>query len=148
MKSKISDNNPEEIRIRAVLELGNDKSQKSKELLIQTLSTVNSFVRDAVVKSLVKIGDRDFLCENIIHEHRYVRRGLVQALGELGGSIACKQVVKCLEDKEWGVRMYAAEALGKIGGQKHITFLKNILVDAHEWPRQEANKSLEKLNNL
>ena len=33
MKSKISDNNPEEIRIRAVLELGNDKSQKSKELL-------------------------------------------------------------------------------------------------------------------
>lgn len=147
MKSKISDN-PEEIRIRAVLELGNDKSQKSKELLIRTLSTLNSFVRDAAVKSLVKIEDINFLCKNIEHGHRYVRRGIVQALGQLGGSLASKQIIKCLNDEEWGVRMYAAEAMGKVGSKKHINFLIPLLEDIHEWPQEEARKSIKKLRKF
>ena len=148
MKSKISDNNPEEIRIRAVLELGNDHSQKSKELLMQTLSTLNSFVRDAVVKSLVKIGDDDFLCKNIEHKHRYVRRGIIQALGQIGGSLASKHIIESLNDKEWGVRMYAAEAIGKVGNKDHINLLLPLLKDEHEWPQEQARKSIEKLRNF
>ena len=144
--ARISDKNPEEMRIRAVIELGKDKSKESKELLIQTLSTLNLFVRDTVVQSLIEIEDIDFLCNNIEHEHRYVRRGIVQALGELGGGKACRALIVCLNDKEWGVRMYAAESLGKVGCSSHIADLAELLNDVHEWPREVARLSIEKLN--
>lgn len=138
----------EEKRIEKIMKLGDDISQESKETLIQTLTALNSFVRDAVVQSLIQIGDIDFLCKKINHEHRYVRRGIVQALGELGGGNACEVLIMCLNDREWGVRMYAAESLGKVGDRTNITDLGKLLSDVHEWPRQEAKNSLEKLNNL
>jgi len=52
----------EEKRIEKIMKLGDDISQESKETLIQTLTALNSFVRDAVVQSLIQIGDIDFLC--------------------------------------------------------------------------------------
>ena len=145
LKIMISDENSENIRIRAVIKLGNDRSREAKNMLINTLSTLNSFVRDAAVQSLVRIDDVDFLCNNIAHEHRYVRRGIVQALGELGGTKACKTLVKALKDQEWGVRMYAAESLGKVGNQSHVPKLILILKDEHEWPRGVARLSIKEL---
>ena len=138
----------EEKEIISILKLGNYDTEASKKVLIETLSTLNSFVRDAVVDSLVRIGDVEFLCGNINHKHRYVRRGIVQALGRLGGRIACEQIVKCLKDHEWGVRMYAAEAIGKVGSKEHINFLLQLNDDEHEWPREEARKSIKKLRKL
>lgn len=146
MKSGISDRNPEEKRIKAAIELGNNKSQESKDLLIQTLSTLNSFVRDAVVQSLVKIADVEFLCSNMDNEHRYVRRGIVQTLGKLGGEKACVVLTEALKDREWGVRMYAAEALGKVGDQRHVPELTSLLRDEHEWPRRVAKLSIKELS--
>jgi len=52
----------------------------------------------------------------------------------------------CLNDREWGVRMYAAESLGKVGDRTNITDLGKLLSDVHEWPREVARLSLEKLN--
>ena len=54
--------------------------------------------------------------------HRYVRRGIVQALGIIGGNKAYNQIIESLEDEEWGVRMYAAEALGKSWGKVNIRY--------------------------
>jgi HEAT repeat protein len=138
----------EKKQIISAYKLGDYDTEHSKKLLIETLSTLNSFVRDAVVDSLVRIGDVEFLCAEINHKHRYVRRGIVQALGRLGGSIACEQIIECLEDNEWGVRMYAAEAIGKVGTKEHINFLLQLNDDEHEWPREEARKSIKKLRKL
>ena len=148
LKNNISSEKDEETRIAAILYLGENKTEASRDLLLDNLNTLNSFVRDAIVISLVKIGDVEFLCNNIGHEHRYVRRGIVQALGQLGGVKACEVLVSCLDDEEWGVRMYSAEALGKAGSNKHIKLLKNLLNDEHEWPRKEAQKSIKKLSSF
>ena len=147
LKIMISDENSENIRIRAVIKLGNDRSREAKNMLINTLSTLNSFVRDAAVQSLVRIDDVDFLCNNITHEHRYVRRGIVQALGELGGTKACKTLVKALKDPEWGVRMYAAESLGKVGDKNHFVAIQDLVGDEHIWASQVAENSLKKLSD-
>ena len=136
----------EEKHVKFVIDLGTQDSKEAKSQLIQNLSTLNSFVRDAVVESLVKIGDVDFLCKNMNNGHRYVRRGIVQALGIIGGNKAYNQIIESLEDEEWGVRMYAAEALGNSGESKYSEFLKKLLTDIHEWPREEAKRALNKLN--
>ena len=145
LKYKISSEKSEGKLIALILELGDYKTEESKNFLMSSLSTINSFVRDAIVISLVRIGDVQFLCSNISHEHRYVRRGIVQALGELGGEIACKTLTKSLKDREWGVRMYAAESLGKVGNRNHIPKLNPLLKDEHEWPRRVARLSIKKL---
>ncbi len=145
---KFEDSISEEKQIISVYKLGDYDTEYSKKSLIETLSTLNSFVRDAVVDSLVRIGDVEFLCGEINHKHRYVRRGIVQALGRLGGSLACEQIIECLNDNEWGVRMYAAEAIGKVGTKEHINFLLQLNDDEHEWPREEARKSIKKLRKL
>ena len=90
LKNNISSEKDEETRITAILYLGENKTEASRDLLMDNLSTLNSFVRDAIVISLTRIGDVEFLCSNIGHEHRYVRRGIVQALGQLGGVKACE----------------------------------------------------------
>ena len=56
----------EKKQISSIRKLGDYNTEDSKKLLIETLSTLNSFVRDEVVNSLVKIGDIDFLCENML----------------------------------------------------------------------------------
>ena len=53
-----------------------------------------------------------------------------------------------MNDEEWGVRMYAAEAMGKVGSKKHINFLIPLLEDIHEWPQEEARKSIKKLRKF
>ena len=143
--SDLSELNSEKVRIEAAKNLGVVNNQISKEALIDMLGTLNSFVRDAIVQSLVRIGDVEFLCNNLNNEHRYVRRGIVQALGELGGEMACKTLIKSLKDSEWGVRMYAAESLGKVGNRSHVPKLILILEDEHEWPRRVARLSIKKL---
>ena len=70
----------------------------------------------------------------------------MQALGRIGGTKAYNQIIESLEDEEWGVRMYAAEALGNSGESKYSVFLKKLLTDVHEWPREEAKRALNKLN--
>ena len=132
--SDLSELNSEKVRIEAAKNLGVINNQISKEALIDALGTLNSFVRDEIVQSLVRIGDVEFLCNNMNNEHRYVRRGIVQALGELGGEMACKILTESLKDREWGVRMYAAESLGKVGNQVHVPKLIPLLKDEHEWP--------------
>ena len=143
--SDLSELNSEKVRIEAAKNLGVVNNQISKEVLIDMLGTLNSFVRDAIVQSLVRIGDVEFLCNNMNNEHRYVRRGIVQALGELGGERACTTLTKSLKDREWGVRMYAAESLGKVGNRSHVPNLIPILKDEHEWPRRVARLSIKKL---
>jgi len=147
LKYKISSEKSEGKLIALILELGDYKTEESKNFLMSSLSTINSFVRDAIVISLVRIGDVQFLCSNISHEHRYVRRGIVQALGEIGGEVACLHLVQSLGDQEWGVRMYAAESLGKVGSDRDISDLRNLLDDEHEWPREVARQSLNKLSD-
>ena len=143
--SGLSELNSEKVRIEAAKNLGVVNNQISKEALIDMLGTLNSFVRDAVVQSLVRISDVEFLCNNMNNEHRYVRRGIVQALGELGGEMACKTLTKSLKDSEWGVRMYAAESLGKVGNRSHVPKLILILKDEHEWPRRVSRLSIKEL---
>ena len=143
--SDISELNSEKVRIEAAKNLGVVNNQISKEALINALGTLNSFVRDEIVQSLVRIGDVEFLSNNMNNEHRYVRRGIVQALGELGGEMACKTLTKSLKDREWGVRMYAVESLGKVGNQSHVPKLIPLLKDEHEWPRRVARLSIKKL---
>ncbi len=143
--SDLSELNSEKVRIEAAKNLGVVNNQISKEALINALGTLNSFVRDEIVQSLVRIGDVEFLSNNMNNEHRYVRRVIVQALGELGGEMACKTLTKSLKDREWGVRMYAVESLGKVGNQSHVPKLIPLLKDEHEWPRRVARLSIKKL---
>ena len=59
--SGLSELNSEKVRIEAAKNLGVVNNQISREALIDMLGTLNSFVRDAVVQSLVRIGDVEFL---------------------------------------------------------------------------------------
>ncbi len=57
----------------------------------------------------------------------YIRAQAAQSLGRLKSKNAVDSLIKTLNDPEWSVRLYSAEALGKIGDSKALNPLQNRL---------------------
>ncbi|GMT49732.1 MAG: hypothetical protein IEMM0008_1271 [bacterium] len=55
----------------------------------------------------------------------YIRAQAAQSLGRLKSKKAVPSLIKALHDTEWEVRLYSAEALGKIGEPRGIEAVKD-----------------------
>lgn len=116
--------------------------------LIDSLSHSGKDNRDTIVHILGRIGDpiainplSNLLREGSLEE----KKSTTWALGEIGGTQAIPHLVSALRDKEYIVRVSAAEALVKIGSSvlPSITqLLKSIDKDSREF----AVKILDELN--
>ena len=76
---------------------------------------------------------QDQVIEGIIaalkDEDKYVRKGAVIALGEIGDERAVEPLIATLKDKDSNVLKNTAEALGKIGDERAVEPLKQALKD-------------------
>ncbi len=62
----------------------------------------------------------------------YIRAQAAQSLGRLKSKKAISSLINALDDTEWEVRLYSAEALGKIGGARGIEAIKKHIVREEE----------------
>jgi HEAT repeat protein len=68
-----------------------------------------------------------------------------EALGNIGGSVACEALIRALSSPDWVLRQAAAAALGKIRDQRSLEPLINALNDKNWFVRLKAAQSLSKL---
>ncbi len=62
----------------------------------------------------------------------YIRAQAAQSLGRLKSKRAVPSLIKALNDTEWEVRLYSAEALGIIGDTRGVEAIKKRIVKEEE----------------
>ncbi|GAH15528.1 unnamed protein product, partial [marine sediment metagenome] len=115
---------------QAISEIGKE-STTAIPSLISALEDNDWRVRSRVINTLTEIGEETipFLLEIVNHENPIVRKGVSEALGEIG--IADQKVMeelgKSLKDRKEGVRGKAADALRSIGKDSIPTLIDMLI---------------------
>ncbi len=88
----------------------------------------------------------DALLYRLNEDTLYLREAVIQSLGKIGNRDAFPYLISALGDKHFAIRMSAVRALGEIQDPEAIPFLKTILKnEADPLLRDEATKALEGL---
>ncbi len=95
-------------------------------------------LREPAVKPLIKALDYEFYSG---HAGK-----ATEALGNIGGPIACEALIQALNSPDWFLRQAAAASLGKTRDQRAVEPLINVLTDPHWSVRLRAAESLGKLH--
>jgi HEAT repeat protein len=77
------------------------------------------------------------LVEALNDPTKFVRRAVIQALGEIGSAEATPWLLRALHQDDYFIRWAAAEALGKIGASEAVDDLAAFLEDNYEPPLQD-----------
>src|SRR6187401_2913909 len=77
---------------------------------------------------------------NLSHDLPRVRATAARALGETGSETAIEPLITCLSDQDADVRLYAAQALGRIDKRREdcLPALTKLLADGDEHVRYSA----------
>jgi HEAT repeat protein len=113
--------------------------------LISELSTEHD---TEIINELISIGKNaiDQLIDALQHEKWYVRRKILEILGELQDKRVINSLIEIIkEEKNSYVRETCVESLGKIGEKATIPFLISLLNDKDPQVRIEASLALGKM---
>ncbi|HAG85323.1 MAG TPA: PBS lyase, partial [Cyanobacteria bacterium UBA12227] len=78
-------------------------------------------------------------------EDSQVRKQVVEALGEIGGTSALNALIPMLQDKDGDIRGAAAAALGQIGSSPALKLLIPLLQDQDWFVREQAAVALSRI---
>jgi HEAT repeat protein len=73
-----------------------------------------------------------------------VREAIIKSLGKIGDWTAVPFIIRALDDKKFAIRLSAVNALGDIGDQRAIPFLKKVAdADRDPYIREAARSALQ-----
>lgn len=134
------------VRILAAYALGQLKSKRATDYLLQALNDDTFAVREAVAKALGDLGDTkasESLIKAASEPQRFPLMWVIDSLGKIGGSAAIPLIMKTLKGYEAEVREVSAEVLGKLRAIEAIPSLIEALDDANSKVRKSASIALE-----
>ena len=108
----------ENVRIAAIIAIGNIGALSSVAPLTVLLTEKNARIRATTVEALGRIGDdnaADGVAALLRDDSKEVRIRSAQALGRLGDESTLPALVAALEDESWWVRFGAAQSLVRFG---------------------------------
>jgi HEAT repeat protein len=136
------------IRVLAAYTLGQLKSKRAAEHLINALDDDAYSVREAVVKSLGDIKEPSAakpLIQAATEPNRFPLMWVIDSLGKIRNPTAVPLIMKALKAYESEVREVSAEALGKLLAPESVPSLLEALADENPKIRKAAAISLEKI---
>lgn len=108
----------------------------------QVLRDPDLTVQSMAIDTIIQIDDPKsvhYLLDLFQDESEYVRRAAVEVLNGIANTQnAMKELLGALRDKDWWVRVRAADALGKIGGPRIVEAILALLDDEDEFVRRCA----------
>ncbi len=142
------------VRKNAAWALGLTEDTRAIKPLLSQLETQNSELKREIILALQKISDKEaipFLNEIVLNDKEpLVRYDAARALGEIKHLDSVYTLTTALQkDNSWMVKSGCACALGKIGSDKAIHALKDVLVTDSgveaSWTRKTAAWALAKI---
>ncbi|SHM56574.1 HEAT repeat-containing protein [Caldanaerovirga acetigignens] len=122
-------------RIQAALDLGSIKAKEAVDVLVeQLLVEEDEAVREAIVTSLIKIGDEyvaNRAAELLECEDAYVRNAGVEILSIIGGP-AIEILRKMINHPDRDVRILAVNALGESHIRETNRYLRRVIMEDND----------------
>jgi HEAT repeat protein/tRNA A-37 threonylcarbamoyl transferase component Bud32 len=130
------------VRQEAVTGLANLTIPVDTGPICQLLRDPDLTIQNKAIDAIIQIDDPQSihsLLDLLQDESEYVRRGAVEVLNRVANTQnAMKELLGALRDKDWWVRVRAADALGKIGGPRVVEAVLALLDDGDEFVRRCA----------
>jgi HEAT repeat protein len=148
-----TDANDNGIRIWLAIVLGCSKDSRALSPLLRWLDDPrgrNSFVRDAAIAALGRLGDRQAvppLLAKLDDLDAIARVTAIEVLGRLGDRQAVPPLLTKLDDPENFIRRTAIEALGRLGDRQAVPPLLTKLDDFDATTRVTAIEALGRLGD-
>src|SRR5208282_5689782 len=136
------------VRVAAAVVAGRHRDRASVPLLLELLTSPETWEKPAILVALGRIGDpaaTAALVEWAEHPAHWIRVCAVHALGEMGVPESRTVARAHLHDPYWSVRGAAAVALGSVGTADDLSPLLECLRDEHPWARRGATYALGRL---
>lgn len=140
-----------EVRAQAVISLRWIAFGDAVELIVPMLDDPDANVRMMVVFALGELREhesaRRALEKALTIKDNQLREKAAHFLGETGNPDTESALIKALKDRRLEVRWTACEALGKVGGDKALQALTNILLKRNEveFVKSAAKKAIENI---
>ena len=137
------------LRESAARALGELKAKDAVGAIINSLNDPEMDVRVALIWALGEINDSRAVkpLVSLLHDsEERIRNSCFHALAKIGNPENKTILFKALtEDKDYRLRLEAADTLGDIGDRKTVPYLIALLDDRNEYVRQAASRALGKL---
>lgn len=85
------------------------------------------------------------LRRQLTHQNATVRAACLQSLSRIEPNQIENEVIKFMDDKEWIVRLHAAQVAGNCKITAAVSKLVDLLKDKQWWVREDAREALEKI---
>ncbi len=130
--------------LRAIMALGEIKSVKAIEPLIEQFKSTDQYVATAAAHALTKIGDAAVpaLVDATTSSKASVRKYAGWALGRIGGGNAVAAVSRLAKDEDPEIRARAAQSFGLLKDKAALIDLVTLLEDRHRSVRLAAVRAL------
>ncbi|MCL4233783.1 MAG: HEAT repeat domain-containing protein [Deltaproteobacteria bacterium] len=133
--------------LRAIMALGEIKSEKAVDPLIAQFKSADPYAATAAAHALTKIGDAAVpaLVEASKSKTAAVRKYAGYALGRIGGGNALAAVSRLAKDEDPEIRARAAQSFGLLKDKAALIDLVTLLEDRHRSVRLEAIRALSQM---
>lgn len=129
--TKLKDSESEVVKASIVEEIGNTGDHRAIRPLIDALNDTDIRVRWNAIQGLARFGDECMvpLLRTLESSDHFLRRNVVQAVGEISSPDAVQKLVSMLmfDESDRGVLIQVIRALGKIGDDRAVEPLLTVL---------------------
>jgi HEAT repeat protein len=147
---KVKSQENKEERGRILQELVESEYPWACDVLLECLDDSNEENRDLIIKALGQYPDMDMnrLCQKLTALPWFVKSSSLRILGMRKDPQMVNRIAPILEDPNADVRIWAAWALGEIGGDEARSLLARLAKDSNNFVRSSAEKALQKASEL
>ena len=137
-------------RGRVLRELIKSPSPWASDVLLECLDDTSEENRDLIIRALGRYPDMDMnhLCQKLTALPWFVKSSSLRILGMKKDPQMVNRIAPLLKDTNADVRIWAAWALGEIGGDAARSLLARLAKDSNNFVRSSAEKALQKASDL
>jgi len=147
---KIKSTKEKQKRLKIIKSIAGVDGAWVNEVLLAALEDPSEEIRNFIIRELAQREDLklDSLYQKLLHPPWYAKSAVLKILSYKKDPLTLGLIETVIDDPNVDVRISAAQALGKIGGEEALLLLNKLAQDKNRFVRKSAEKGINKASRL